>query len=96
MLGRQRHRLAQAQGEGVEDPGLSGPAFGLVGDKDHRPPAPAQDLGEDPVVRGHALPRVDDEQRQVGLVDRLLGLRLHPGFEALVVDVLETGGVDQL
>ncbi len=32
----------------------------------------------------------------VGLVDGQLGLGAHPGFEALVGDVLEAGGVDQL
>src|SRR5690606_15722752 len=44
----------------------------------------------------HALAGVDDEQRDVALVDGQFGLDAHPRLEALVRDVLEAGGVDQL
>ncbi len=94
--GRQRHRLAHAEREGVQSAGLAGLAFGLVGDQHHRLAPPAQHFGEHLVVRRHAFARVDHEQGQVGLVDGDLGLRLHAGLQALVVDVLKSGGVDQL
>src|SRR5581483_7906425 len=45
---------------------------------------------------GDALARVDDEERHLRLVERPLGLAAHARFQALVGDVLEAGGVDQL
>ncbi len=53
-------------------------------------------VGEQLVQRRDALAGVDHEQRHVGLVDGQLGLAAHARLQALVGDVLEAGGVDQV
>jgi hypothetical protein len=75
---------------------VAGLALGLVGRDQHRLVPLAQDLGEDPVQRRQALAGVEHQQGDVGLLDRQLGLGAHPRLQALVGDVLEAGGVDQL
>ncbi len=94
--GADLQRLAEAQGVGLQRTGLAGLALGLVGQDDHRLAAAPQGLGEDVVELGHPLARVEHEEAEFGLLDGLLGLGLHPRGEALVGDVLESGGVDQL
>ena len=75
-------------------PAFAGAPFGLVGGDDHRRrfgPQPAADLL---VERGQALARVDQEQGDVGVAHRGLGLLAHPAGQRLRVLVLEAGGVD--
>ena len=47
------------------------------------------------VDRRHALARIDHEQRDVGLVERALGLRPHAAGKRLGRRLFEPGGVDQ-
>ncbi len=96
MGGGDLDRLAEAQRIGVQRPGLAGLALGLVGQHDHRLSAAPQRVGEDVVQLGDPLAGVDHEQAEFCFLDGLLGLDLHAGGEALVGDVLEAGGVDQL
>ena len=94
VLGRERHRLAEAELPGLEQPGLRRAALGLVGDEDHPPRPLAQQLGERAVDRGDAGAGVDQEQADVGGVHRPLGQRPHPAGQAGVGRLLEPGGVD--
>ncbi len=55
----------------------------------------AQALGEDPVQRGDAFAGVHHEHDQFGVFQRGLGLLAHPGFQAVVGDVLVARRVDQ-
>ena len=96
MLGGDRHRLAQPKAERLQYARVALATLGLVGGQHHGHVAAAQDLGEHLVHGGDALAAVDDEQRHVGLVDGQLRLVAHPGLQALISDILEAGGVDQL
>ena len=96
MPGRDRHRIAEPEGIGLADLAQHGTALGLVGDEDDRFADAPQPLGEMLVGRGHPLPRVDDQERDVGLVEGALGLRPHPADEAVGRRLLEPGGVDQI
>ena len=95
VLARNRKRLAEAERPGLGDAGVAGAALGLVGGEDHRPLIAAQDAGEDLVARGDALAGVDQEQHHVRFLDGQFGLGAHARFQAVVVDVLEAGRVDQ-
>ncbi len=93
MLSRQCERLAQPELVGLEPPGLAAAPFGLVGGDDHRRiflPQPAPDFL---VHRGQPLARVDQEQRDIGLAHRRLGLRAHPPGQRLGVFILEPRSV---
>jgi hypothetical protein len=46
------------------------------------------------VERRDAGARVEQQQRDIGLADRLLGLLAHAGLERLVEHILQAGGVD--
>ena len=96
MLSRDGDGFAQAQAERLQHTGFRRLTLGLVGRDDHRPALAPQHIGEDQVARRHALPRIDDEQRQIRLIDRQLSLHAHARLQALVGDVLKAGGVDQL
>jgi len=95
MLAGDGQGLAEAQRPGLGDAGVAGAPLGLVGGQDHRPLMAAQDAGEDLVAGCHALPGVDQEQHDIGFLDRQLGLGAHARLQAVVVDILEAGGVDQ-
>ncbi|MNI57893.1 hypothetical protein D3C73_1129800 [compost metagenome] len=95
MLGRDRHRFAEAQAVRLAHAAAALAAFGLVGQQDDGLVHLAQAVSEDAVQRGHAFARVHHEQDQVRVVDRRLGLLAHPGFQALVSDVLIPRRVDQ-
>ena len=94
MLGRERDRIAEAEPEGLVGLQVAGPALGLVGQQDHGLARPAHEVGEVPVVRGHADARVDDEQDRVGISQRLLGLRAHASGQGRRFGLLESGRVD--
>ena len=56
-------------------------ALGLVGHQNDRLAAAAHALGEFAVGRRDAGPRVDDEEHDIGIIDRRLGLGAHARFE---------------
>ncbi len=95
VLGRDRHRVAEAEPVGFADPGEGRAAFGLVGDQHHRLARSPQPGGEVAVGFGHAVTRVDDEQRHIGVGERALGLRLHAAGERGRRRLFEPGGVDR-
>ena len=82
MLGADRDRLAKAERKASSMPGLAGAALGLVGGDDHRRRLGAQPAGDLLVERGQALARVDQEQGDVGVAHRGLGLGAHPARQA--------------
>ncbi len=94
MLGRERHRLAEAERERLVGARHPGPALGLVGDEDHRLAGAPHELGEGPVGRQQAGAGVDQEQDHVGLGDGRLGLRPHAAEKRTLVRLLEAGRVD--
>ena len=94
MLGGERDRIAEAELERLIGAGHADFAFGFIGDQHHRHLAPTQQLGEMPVERGHARPRVDHHQHDIGLADRALGLLAHARQQAAILDILEPGGID--
>ena len=96
VLGGNRNRFAQSQAERLEDPLIARPSLSLVGRKDNRLVAPSQNLREHFVHRDNAIAAIDDEEGDVGFVERTLRLNPHPRFQAFVRDVFEPGGVDQL
>ena len=95
VLGRDGDRLSEAQRIGLADAAAALAALGLVGQQDDGLVLFAQAFGENLVQRCHALPGVHHEQDQVAVLQRRLGLFAHPGFEAVVGDVLIARGVDQ-
>ena len=95
VLGRDGHRLAEAQPVGLAHAAAALAAFRLVGQQDHRRLVTPQMVGEDAVQRRDALAGVHHEQDQLGVIQRRLGLFAHARFQALVGDVLEARGVDQ-
>ena len=94
MLGGDRERRAEAEAEGLVQARFRRAALALVGDQQDRRLGLAQALGEMLVERRDAGARIEQQQRDVGLADRLLGLLAHAGFERFVEHVFEAGGVD--
>ena len=88
-----RERLAKAERERLDAPGLAGAALGLVGGDDHRGILVAQPARDFLVERGQTLAAVDDEQGDVGFAHRGLGLLAHAPGERGGIDLLEPGGV---
>ncbi len=92
---RERPRLAEP--ERVEDGrvGVAARIVDLVREHDHRPLGVAEDDGELLVARRDAGAGIDDEQHQVGLVDRGLRLLGDLGAEHAALDLVDTAGVDE-
>ena len=67
----------------------------LVGEHDHRPLGGAKDHGELLVAGRYPRPRVDDEQHEVGLVDRRARLFGDLRSERATVGFVDPAGVDQ-
>ena len=78
MLGRDRHRVAEAEPVGLADAGKGCATLGLVGDEHNRFTAAPQPIGKMTVGYGDPLTRVDDEESYVRRAERPLGLLLHP------------------
>ena len=94
VLGRDRHRLAQAERPGLGGAGIAGLAFGLVDHQAQRLVMAAQPVGEMTVQRRQPGAGVGHHQHQIRLAQHGLGAGLHAGFEALGVGVLQARGVD--
>ena len=95
MSGRDRHRLTQPQAVGIEQTGLSGPAFRLVGQQDDRLARLAHDLGKGLVERHDTGARIDQQQTDIRILDRDLGLGAHLRLQTFLFLVVIAGGVDQ-
>lgn len=95
VLGRDGDGFAEAQGVRLADAAAALAALGLVGQQDDGLVHLAQALGEDPVQRGDAFAGVHHEHDQFGVFQRGLGLLAHPGFQAIVGDVLVARRVNQ-
>ena len=94
MLGADRDRVAEAERIGFQPAILARAAFRLVRrDDDRRLPGakPAADLL---VERRQPLAPVDQEQRDVRIAHRRLGLLAHPARQRVRVLVLVAGRVD--
>ena len=94
MLGADRHGLAEAKAEGIEDAELACTALSLIGHEDDGRrfhPQPPADLF---VEGSNAFARVDQEQGRVGIAYRSFGLLPHASRKRVRVLVLESGGVD--
>ncbi len=94
MLGGKRDRLAETQAEGLGHAAGRPAPLGLVGDDQDRGLAATEDIGEMPIERRDAGPRVDEEQRQICGGQGARRLLLHPGREAALFGLFETGGID--
>src|SRR5829696_8496606 len=94
VLGRERHRLSEPQGERVVGAGRPGAALGFVGDEHHRLAGAAHELDEGLIRRQHPGARVHQEEDDVRLGDRRLCLVAHAGEERALLGLLEAGGVD--
>ena len=69
---RDRNRVAEAEAVELERLEVAARVVELVREHEHRPPRQAEDLGELLVPGRDARPGVDDEEHEVGLLDRLL------------------------
>ena len=96
VLGRDRYRLAEAELPGFQHAGLRAARLGLVGDQHHRLAGAPHEVGEGAVVGHDPDPGIGQEEDQIGLVDRRLGLGAHAAFERGGQGVLEAGGVDDV
>ena len=76
VFGRQRQHVTVSEAVGVQNAGIPGPALALVGDHPGLDPRRPQPLGKVLVGGGNADPGIDHEQRQISLLQRLLGLLL--------------------
>ncbi len=94
MLGRDRHRLAEAESEGLVGARRAAAAFGLVGDDNGRLAGAAQHVGKHAIVRHDAGTGIDEEQHRVGVRDRSLGLGPHAAREAFGPGFLQARRVD--
>ena len=94
MFGGNGKRLAETQFIGFVQRGFMPPAFGLVGNEDDRLATAAHAPRELTVRRRHAGARVKHEEHDIRVIDRHFGLRTHARFEAVALDVVEAGRVE--
>ena len=94
MLGGNRQRFAEAQFIGFVECWFMPPALGLVGDEDDGLATAADPAGEFAVGRGYAGAGIEDEEHDIAVIHRHLGLRTHAGFEAVALDVVEAGRIE--
>ena len=74
--------------------GLFGESLRLVDRQHDRAARDAQPLGDAGILARQAFARVEDENDNVALGDRLLGLRRHLAHNAFGIDGLEAAGVN--
>src|SRR5690606_30693948 len=79
---------------GFEYPGLRGSSLGLVRRDDARRGMASQPAADLLVERRKSLASVNEEQRDVGLADRRVGLGAHPPGQRLGIFLFEAGSVD--
>ena len=93
--GGDRQRLAEAEAVEVVGEREVVRRVDLVGRDHHGEPAAAQDVGDLLVARPHAGAGVDDEQRHLGVGQRLARLVLDRDGERVLVVEVDAAGVDQ-
>src|SRR5690606_10763101 len=93
MFRRDGHRLTEAEREAVENAPARSAPFALVRDEDHRSLGSPQPAGELLIDRGDPDASVDDEQDQVGGLDRTLRLPPNGGLQSFVGARVEAGGI---
>ena len=89
-----RERLAEAEAHQLPDHRFATGVVDLVGDDDHGGVASTQQVGHPGIEIGHPGGDVEDQQHDVGLGDRRLGLARHLGVE-LVAAAHPAAGVDE-
>ena len=94
VLGADRDRGVEAEGEEFDRIGLPSGVVALVDDEDHRRLCAAQAIGDLVVERREPGMRVDDEEDQIGLLDRHARLVLHALLDARPRLELEASRVD--
>ena len=94
VLGRDGDRLAEAQLESGVEARLPYAPLALIGDDDNRAPRGAHELGEHLVARRHAFARIDQEQHEIGLGERRLGLLAHALGDRPAFCLLEARRID--
>ena len=94
MFGRKPHRVAQTQRIGLQRAGIACLAFGFVHADDDAGILLAQDFGKDLIGGGDTDPAVDQEQTDIGHVDRTFGQTAHPALKAVVGDIFQPCRVD--
>ncbi len=92
-----RHRVHLTETELVELRGLrlAAPRVALVRDDERRLAAAPQLVGDVVLDRQDARLRVHDEEHEVGLGDREIGLLAHRGLHRSRARIVETAGVDE-
>ena len=94
VLGRDLDRRTEPELVRFGDAALARPPLGLVGDQQHLHVVRPQPLREVPIEWRDAGARIEDQQRDIGLAQRRVGLRTHPPRQARGVGILEACGVD--
>ena len=89
-----RHWLTEPQFVEIRDDDTDAHPFRLVDGHQNRPVDLAQTVGDLLVQRGEAAASIDDENHDIGLVDRLLGLACHVVHDAILGERFEAAGVD--
>jgi hypothetical protein len=96
VLGGNADRLAETERKRLVETGFRAARLRLVGDEDDRLAGLAQDLGEGLIVRGEPRLGVDDEHRDVGVVDGMQRLGAHAALQRIGMADLEAGRVDDV
>jgi hypothetical protein len=94
VLGGHGHRLAEAQPIELGQRALQAATIHLVGDEHHLPLAATQRAGDLAVERGRPGAGIDDEQHEIGFLDRDEHLPSDPFDQGLVRRGVEATGVD--
>ena len=92
---RQRPRLPEPEPMEHGRVGIAARIVDLVREHDHGALGGAEDHGELLVARRDPGAGIDDEQHEIGLVDRGLGLLGDLGAEHAALDLVDTAGVDE-
>ena len=92
---RDGDRVAEAETVELERLEVAARVVELVREHENRPPRHAQDLGELLVAGRHAGLRIDDEEHEVGLLDRLTRLRRDLRAERPGVRAVDAARVDE-
>ena len=93
--GRERDRVAEPEPVEIERLVVAPRVVELVGENEHLAPRAAQDLGELLVAGSDPRSRVDDEEHEIGLLDRLPRLLGDLRSERARVGPVDASGVDQ-
>ncbi len=94
MFSRQAQWFTKTKVEGVIKPLIRSFALGFVDPQNHPTRTFAQNSGQHLIGRGHPDTPVDQEQADIGHVDRTFRQRPHAALQAVVSGFFQTGGVN--